>query len=242
MKKTSVILLFGYVLLSFSACVSVQRSLEPTSFRQQYTPMEDEVITQSLFDSKDRTLSEKDVQRLLDGKILLQDSLRIAIFNVSSQSLQRYYPYHWHSEAYLKTQQSYITALTNRLSKAKKIDKVLLMPNLLVSKTKPNLTNLREATVRLQADMLLILSIHSNIYHKYRMFKKDEVKAFATCEALLMDIRTGVIPFSTIVSQDTQLIKEKEDFTTEELHKRAETQASLQVLTKIAEEIVDFLK
>ena len=75
-----------------------------------------------------------------------------------------------------------------------------------------SITQLREAAVRLQADMLLIFSLKSDIYSKYRAFAKDEAKAFATNETLLMDIRTGVIPFSNVVTRDTLIKKGTEDF------------------------------
>ena len=46
---------------------------------QTYSPRPVETITESLFDSKDRTISEADIQRLLNGDIKLPDTIRIAI-------------------------------------------------------------------------------------------------------------------------------------------------------------------
>ena len=50
-----------------------------------------EVITKSLFDSKDRTISEEDIQRILNGKIIIPDTVRVAIFRYPSSSINRYY-------------------------------------------------------------------------------------------------------------------------------------------------------
>ena len=105
-----------------------------------------------------------------------------------------------------------------------------------------NLTHLREASVRLQADVLLILSVKSDIYHKYKVFKKDRVKAFATCEGLLMDIRTGMIPFSDVLNSEEEIVKEKKDWSIETVRKQAENNAVLSALSNVGKNIATFLE
>ena len=74
------------------------------------------------------------------------------------------------------------------------------------------------------------------------MFKKNEVKAFATCESLLMDIRTGVIPFSDVLTHDVLKKKEDEDFNNDELRKRAIQEASKLTLESLGNDLIDFFK
>lgn len=105
----------------------------------------------------------------------------------------------------------------------------------------PSLTELREATVRLQADMLMVFYITSDIYYKYKMFKEDEAKAFATTETILMDIRTGVIPHSSIVTSEKFIKKGQQDLTTEEMRKRAEVDAVVLSLIETGVRTADFL-
>lgn len=200
-----------------------------------------EILTRSLFDFQDRTISEEDIQRLLDGRIDLPDTLRIALLNYGSNTVSRYYNSYWSNEEFLKLKQGYIDAIRDQLRSNPRIAKIILMPELLMGHN-PNIFTLREAAVRLQADVLFIFSLHSDIYYDYKTFRKDEAKAFATCEALLMDIRTGVIPFSEVVSRDALARKSPADANETELRKRAENEAVSTVLPAIAERLNEYLR
>ena len=200
---------------------------------------ESETITQSLFQSKDRTLTEEAIQTLLDGKIVLPKEIRIALLNYSSSRQSRYYNSYWNNEEYLKLQQSYIDKISTNLGTSDRVSKLMLMPRLLANQ-QSNIVQLREATVRLQADMLLIFSIQSDLYYKYKVFKKDQAKAFATVEVLLMDIRTGMVPYSNVLTREKLILKEKEDFNLEEMRKRAEQEAILMALDDISKGVVEY--
>lgn len=198
------------------------------------------LLTESLFDYKDRTLSEDDIRRILDGHIAIGDTVRLAIFHTGG-SMARYGAWRWNDEESLKTQQQLIDTLTWALRRSGRVQKVILLPSM-VTGHKPNIHQLRESAVRLQADMLLVYSLHSDLYQKYRVFKKDEAKAFATAEAILMDIRTGVIPHTSVVTKSAQSTKIQSDFTPEELEKRALHTATLEALLETGRQAAAFLK
>ncbi len=115
------------------------------------------------------------------------------------------------------------------------------MPSILAN-SKSSLTQLRETAVRLQADLLLIFHLQSDLYYKYKLLKKDQAKAFANCEALLMDIRTGMVPHSDVLTSEQLIQKKAEDFDNATMQKRAIKEAVLEVLQKIADGIVFFLE
>ena len=154
--------------------------------------------------------------------------------------MSRYYTSYWNNEDYLKLQQEYIETLREKLQEVEKVKKIILMPQIIIGDN-PNIFTLRESAVRLQADLLFIFSINSDIYQKYKVFKKDEVKAYATCESLLMDIRTGIIPHSEVVTEDFLTEKSDLDLDDGELRKRAEKEAILLALNKIGSRLTDFL-
>ena len=106
----------------------------------------------------------------------------------------------------------------------------------------PNITSMRETAVRLQADLLLVFSVTSDLYYKYRVFSKDEAKAFATTECMLMDIRTALVPFSTIITRDHFAKKTDADANLEELRKRTERMAIMQTLTETGNRVVEYMK
>ena len=199
-----------------------------------------EVITKSLFDSKDRTISEEDIQRLLNGSIKIPDTVRVAIFKYSGASINRYYTNYWTDEEYLKTQQSFVDTLVSQIGSASKVRKVIPVPALMASAS-PNMTQLRETAVRLQADLLIVYSVTSDIYYKYKVFQKNEAKAFATCETILMDTRTGVIPHSSIVTREKLVVKDQQDLSDTETRKKAEKEAVLLTLVETGKGITRFL-
>jgi hypothetical protein len=214
-------------------------SLSSCSYRRAMQSELREPITESLFADKDRTLSEENIQKLLDGKLLLPDTLRIALFQygMNNRSYSRFM--NFADENAVKSQQSYIDTLVAGLKDNKRVKNVHPIPSLTLSSS-PTITQLRETSVRLLSDLLIVYSSNSDIYHKYKAFKKDEAKAFATTEVLIMDIRTGLIPFSTTITKDF-LTKTLPDETIEETRKRAEKEAVILTLVETGIRIDAFL-
>ncbi|MEZ4884272.1 MAG: hypothetical protein R3E32_05985 [Chitinophagales bacterium] len=232
-----------FILLFFTNCSTPKSaSLPPTnSYRlQQDKP----TLTESLFKSKDSTLSEEDIQKLLNGKIVFPEAVRIAIFNytpTANSYSNRYYGTYWDNEEYLHLQQDYMEAVVNGLKASKRVEKVILMPSILANE-RSSITQLREAAVRLQADALLIFHLQSDLYYKYKLFKKDQAKAFANCEALLMDIRTGMIPHADVLTHEELAEKQDTDFDVETMQKRAIKSAVLGVLEQITQGVAAFME
>ena len=211
------------------------------NFQESKFEQKQETITQSLFNAKESTISEEDIQRLLDGKIKIPKKARIAVLNLNA-TLNHYHRYYYQNdEEEMKLQRQNFELLKEKLLTTDRADKVFLMPNMLINKT-PTLTQLREAAVRMQADMLLIFHLRSDLYYKYKMLKKNEVKAFASCEALLMDIRTGVIPFSNVKTEDVLIKKVEDDFNNDETRQRAISDATKKTLNGFGDELVNYFK
>jgi hypothetical protein len=200
-------------------------------------------LTSSLFKSDQVVLDDEAIKKILSSKLVLPENAKIALikFPGSQHDAFRYYGYYyWRSEDYLKTQQNYIDTVTKKLSGSKRISEVILLPSLLTPKD-ATIPVLREAAVRLQANLLLIYRVTSDIYHRPRMFADDQVKAYSTCEAVLLDVRTGVIPFTTVITKESQTKKEKRDMEITETMKRAESSAVLDSLNAVADKLVLFL-
>jgi len=201
-------------------------------------------LTSSLFASDQAVLGDDAIKKILSSRLQLPDNAKVALikFPGSQYGALRYYgSSYWRSESYLKTQQGYIDAITGKLSASERVSAVTLMPSLLT----PNdatIPVLREAAVRLQADLLLVYRITSDIYHRSKLFADDEVKAYSTCEAVLLDVRTGIIPFTTVITKESQAKKEKQDLETAETMRRVESAAVMDSLNAMAAELVSFLE
>jgi len=204
-----------------------------------YHSVFEEPITHSLFTDKNATISEENIQKILEGSFKLPDILRVAIVKLEGLNRRNYWD--WTNEEYLKTQQSYLELFTENFKSSQRVTSVSIIPELLISRN-PTFVHIRESAVRTQADIVAIFSITSEIYSRPRVFSPDMIKAFATIEFILLDVRTGLIPFSTIVTRDYESTRQKEDFDLSEARNRVKNEAVLLTINEIGEQLTKFLK
>lgn len=233
MKKLVFLLFTSTLLIS---CVTSREVTNPSS---EYSTRDNESITQSLFNEKNSSISEENIQKILNGNFKLSENLRVAIVKLESNAFQR--KYYWTDEEYLKTQQSYLDLFTKNLKNSGKVKTVKLIPDLLISNNL-SFTNIREAAIRTQSDIVVVYSISSDIYSRYKMFSKTDIKAFATTQLIIMDVKTGLIPFTTIVTKDVQSKKQENELNDSEAINRTKNEAVLSTINEIGEQMNDFLK
>lgn len=234
--KQLITLFSGIILLT--AC-NTTRPLSGSSSWE--TGNNDTLITQSLFNDKASTISEENIQKILDGSYKLPQQLRVAIVRLDGTSqTRRYYWNNGNDEQYLKTQQSYLDLFSDKFKQSPRVTKLSIIPDLLISKT-PTFTGIREAAVRIQADIVVVYAITSDIYSKYKLFTKPDIKAFATTQLIILDVRTGLIPFSAIVTKDYLSQKKKEELDNSEATNRIQNEAVLLTINDIGQKITEFL-
>lgn len=237
MRYVVAILLF-FIVISGCAKKAIRTTSMATEAYQARPELEG-----SLFKSDQEILGEEAIKTILSSKLVLPQKAKIALmkFPGAGRGASGYYGYYyWRSENYIRTQQEYIDTMSSTLSKSNRVSEVTLLPSLLTPKDS-TIPVLREAAVRLQADLLLVFRIASDIYHQPKIFAKDKVKAYSICEAVLLDVRTGLIPFTTVVTEEKIEHKEKEDLEIKETMKRAENAAVLDSLNIVASKLVAFL-
>ncbi|WP_047547964.1 hypothetical protein [Psychroserpens sp. Hel_I_66] len=229
--------IFLVIALLFTSCNTVKTlpnsSYQSEKFNSQPT------ITKSLFDASSQTISEENIPLLLNGKIELGNSLKVAVFNYSKESNYRGY-YRWNDEEFLKNQQSYVDALTSKIKSANNVDKTILMPSIMAD-ANSSIVSLRDISIRLQANLLLVYNIRSDTYYKYRTFSANETKAFATVEVFLMDTKTGIIPFTTIATQESFGKKTSKELSDLELREQTKSEAVLKALDMVGDDLLEFL-
>ncbi len=201
---------------------------------------EQEPISKSLFNDKTSTISEENIQKILDGNYSLPTNLRVSLVKLESttQSRRNYY---WNDEEYLKSQQQYLDLFTSKFKQSDRVQKVSMIPDLLISNN-PTFTNIREAAVRTQSDIVVIYAINSDLYSKYKLFAKSNIKAFATTQLIILDVRTGLIPFSTIVTKEYRSRRQENELNDNEASNRIKNEAVLLTIQEIGERINLFLK
>lgn len=197
----------------------------------------------SLLKSDRQVLNEASIKKILSSRVVLPRKGHLAIirFPGHERSAPSYFGReYWNAEDYLKTRQGYMDTLSEKLAESKRIVAVTLLPSLLTP-LDATIPVLREASIRIQADLLLVFRITSDIYQQYKNADNGQVKAFSTCEAVLMDIRTGLIPYTTVVTRESLQEMKSTDFDINEVKKTAEREAALASLNVVAGEISEFL-
>lgn len=245
MKKTVYFILSVFSLASCAIETNVA-SKEPVDPEMNYSSYgiagvanDKTFITQSLFSDSHANISEENIQKILNGTYKLPDNLRVAVVKLESKQFQ--HGYYRTNEEYLKTQQSYIDLLSDRLKTSQRVKKVSIIPDLLIAKN-PAFETIREAALRTQADVVAVFTINSEVYSKKKIFSSaDLIKAFATTQFILLDVRTGLIPFSTTITRDYQSQKTKTDFDNTEARNRVKREAVLLTLNEIGIQLIDFL-
>lgn len=235
MKKLS-ILMATAVFISSCETASKLSSPKPAS-GPEYA---DTLITQSLFNDRSSTINEEGIQKILDGNYKLPQQLRVAIVKLEPQLKAHYWSY-WNDEEYLKTQQAYLDLFSEKFRQSSRVTKLTIIPDLLISKA-PSFTSIREAAVRMQADIVVVYSITGDIYSKYKLFTKTDIKAFATTQLIVLDVRTGLVPFSTIVTKDYLSQKRKEEMGYLEARNRIQNEAVLLTISEIGQQVIEFLR
>ncbi len=228
----------GICLLLASCTASNPRFSAGSSGPPDDYPPGEEPITQSLFNDKSASISEEGIQKILAGTYTLPPKLRVAIVQLDNQDrLRRYY---WNEEPYLKAQQAYLDLFTRKVKQSARVVSVATIPSLLVASS-PSFTTIREAAVRMQADVVVVYSISSDIYSRYRAFTSPTIKAFATTQLLVLDVRTGLIPFSAISTRDAVSQKSKAEVDHAEATSRIKDEAVLLTIADIGERMSGFL-
>ncbi len=201
-----------------------------------------EPIASSLFPSDQAVLNDDAVSRILGSKLELPAKARLALMKFPEGEGSRYYGrYYWRNEEYLKLQQSQVDTLTQALLASDQIAEVMPLPSLMTP-SRISIPVLREAAVRMQADLLLVFRVGSDTYSQYRTFAKDKVKAYSTCELVLLDVRTGLVPFTRVVSREKLELKQPSDLDTSEAMRRAEEISATEALKAAGEDLVHYVK
>jgi hypothetical protein len=117
---------------------------------------------------------------------------------------------------------------------------VIPVPQVMIAKP-VTLTGLRQAAVLLQADALLIIKPISYGDWKYQWFENEKAKGITSLEVLLLDTRTSVVPYTSVITETAELTKEKSDYSNYELMTRAKKASETKALLQVAPAVQKFI-
>jgi len=239
MKMRTPVILIGWLAATLCGCQTPAPQHAGPYDSLAFIGRKETPLEGSLFPSDQAVLSDEAISRVLAGKVELPPRTRVAIIKFPDSRL--YSRHYWSDEDFVKVQQQHIDALSTALQGTPQIQHVVPLPSLMTPE-KASIPVLREAAVRVQADLLLVFRIGSDTYSKYRLFARDKVKAYSTCELVLLDVRTGVVPFTSVMTRERIEEKTASDLDFAETMRRAEQQAAVDALRSSAEELIRSLR
>jgi uncharacterized ubiquitin-like protein YukD len=189
-------------------------------------------------------LNDQQVQNLLTSKIILPKKPKLVIIRLSPSqySYDIYYrnEQSFNSKAFSLNEintQGFIKILTD----SKIFSDVSILPNFMIM-NESNFEILRTAALRAQADLALITKTETFTDWQFNFSTSNHAKALATVESIIIDTRTGTVPFSSITSEIATENKREEDYGMNDTMNRAKSVAEGAALNKTSEDFVNFLK
>ena len=232
-----------YLLIGISVFIAACGSASPVYEDQIASKVSSpEYLSESLFSSDRSSVSNEEAQRILNSRIVLAKENKIVLFEIySTQSTRRYYGYSYlRDENYFELENSYFESLRKKILQSKRVSEIALLPAFMRPE-KPNITNLREAALRMQGNLIVVFRVRSDIFAKTRILQADEIKAFCTVEAFMIDSRTGLIPYSSIISKRYSVKHKPMEENIWEVKRDAEIQCTVSALETLGDEIRSFL-
>jgi hypothetical protein len=188
-------------------------------------------LTESLFKDDQSVISNEDIARILAARVELPQDAKMIVVHFG----QRPSWWGW-SEEIVRVNQQSDDELIERLGSIKSLKDVALLPTL-VTPAQMTIPHLRQAAARCQADLILIYRAGTHSYDRQRLFSGGEVRAYCTVEGIVLDTRTGTIPFSTIVTETFAARRDAKDIDFNETVAKANQRAIAKARLSLADDV-----
>ena len=220
------------ILLILSGCGAVFTADRPDQYYQESSEFKSK--TNSLFSSDAALLSDTEIERILNYRYEAPPLNRVAIlpFGWSAWS-------GWSEEMAVATE-DVNQKLIEKLRASPKIYDASFLPSILIPERR-TVPYIREAAARYQADLVLVFRTACSSFQKYRFFQADKIRAYCSIEAVLLDVRSGLVPFVAVVTRNYNTEKSKSDLNLRETILRSQLSAIADALEEVSVAIVGFL-
>lgn len=176
-------------------------------------------------------LTEGAIQKILSSKVILPQKINLAIVRLSDS--EDGIDFH---------------VLDNELAEkfykkenwGPRIQSLIPVPQMMLSRP-VTLSGLRQAAVLLQADALLVIKPVSYVDWKFEWFENDTAKGMTSLEVLLLDSRTSVVPYTSLITETVEVVAKISDYNKYEMMNRARKSSETKAMLLIAPALHKFL-
>lgn len=162
----------------------------------------------SLFPGDIAVLNDSAIKRILTYRVTLPHAGRLAVLQLGEQRLSW-----WDSEDFTRLNQELTDSMLTALRRSPRITHAALLPAMLVPRQR-TIPYLREAAARYKADLLLGYRTSCALFRRARFLKRSQFRTVCSVEAVLLDTRSGIVPFTAVATRSQTFEREKEDFET----------------------------
>lgn len=217
---------FTIILIFLSSCSVFRSKLDAPDQNQEVNKP---IMSRGLMSSNE-TFTETNIQKILNSRIAIPKKISLSIVRIPELS-----------------EKLGFQIINEKLEKefytesvwGERVYKLISMPMTMISQP-ANLTSIRNASVLLRSDMALIINPISYGDWTYDWFTKKS-KSTTTIEVLLIDIRTGTVPFTTIITESAY-VADNDEFSNYELVQKTKNQSEEKALLQIPKLIQAALK
>jgi hypothetical protein len=181
--------------------------------------------TDSLFASDQAVISNDAIARIFESKVAIGENIKLAVLPIGWNAT--------HSGYAASIQEGIASAL----SETKRVSMVTRIPGILLPEKRLELPWIREACARLQCDHVLIYTISQDIRVNTKLFGKDRAKTYSTIEAVLLDVRSGLVPWTDLVDDEVKTLQKVGDVT---VYEQARNESMENVTVRMANDLAGF--
>jgi hypothetical protein len=227
------------VILSCVGCAGAGSQYHSADYQNRPT------ISASLVKDDKALLSEEAIRALLESRIKIPDRAKLAVLplgHTGTHGEDRWWGRGQREADFPQQKKAYLEALEGPLSETGRFTEITHVPAMMLP-PEPSLTRLREAAALMQAELLLVYSTRSQLvtWESTVIFIRDEVRALASIELILLDVRTGVVPYAETFHAEHLEKERSKDLSIVETQRRAERKATLLVMARAAEGLKRFM-
>jgi hypothetical protein len=188
----------------------------------------------SLFAADSAVMSDEHIRNALAHRYAPHPQNRIAVMALG---MERWYGW---SDELARIASETQTALVGKLRTSPIVFDASYLPSFLMPGGR-TVAHYREAAARYQADLLLVYRSSCRTYDRYRLLAADSAKSFCTVEAALLDVRTGLVPFSVVSTRDFETTR-RSGTSYAEMMRHAELAALADALREAGDAVVGYLQ
>ncbi len=189
----------------------------------------------SLFPADQAAIGDAALTEILNGTLDLPATVRLAVVPVGqTPSFSGFAP------EFAERSRAIDAQFLGGLRDSDRIDYAQYLPQMLTPR-EVSVPQLREAAARYRADMVLIVHTATRQYKNDRLLGKDRVRAYCDVEAVLVDVRSGTVPFSTNTTESFLATKAGNDLNFKDTIARANQEAIGVAWQRVAVEAAEFM-